>query len=84
MSTAPEDGVYKRTCPLCEAMCGLLVTVADGTVGKIRPNPDDVWSAFQLRGDDSRPLSEATIFALGANGTYALFGVISVVATVLS
>ncbi len=44
MSQAPQDGVYKRTCPLCEAMCGLLVTVSDGTVEKIRPNPDDVWS----------------------------------------
>ncbi len=44
MSAPPADGTYKRTCPLCEAMCGLLVTVADGRVGKIRPNPDDVWS----------------------------------------
>ena len=44
MSQAPDDGIYKRTCPLCETMCGLLVTVSDGQVEKIRPNPDDVWS----------------------------------------
>ncbi len=40
----PADGTYTRTCPLCEAMCGLHVTVADGEVAKIRPNKDDVWS----------------------------------------
>ena len=32
------------TCPLCEAMCGLRVTVADGRVTGIRGNPDDAWS----------------------------------------
>ncbi|HZO08359.1 MAG TPA: molybdopterin-dependent oxidoreductase [Myxococcota bacterium] len=44
MSAAPPDGIHKRTCPLCEAMCGLLVHVEGGRVAKIRPNPDDVWS----------------------------------------
>ena len=33
-----------KTCPLCEAMCGLQVAVEDGKVASIRPNPDDVWS----------------------------------------
>ena len=33
-----------KTCPLCEAMCGLQVAVEDGAVTSIRPNPDDVWS----------------------------------------
>ena len=42
--TQPTDGVHTRTCPLCEAMCGLHVTVSGGRVAKIRPNPDDVWS----------------------------------------
>ncbi len=42
MSTC--DGIHIRTCPLCEAMCGLRVHVEDGRVTKIRPNHDDVWS----------------------------------------
>ncbi|MDG1400827.1 MAG: molybdopterin-dependent oxidoreductase [Candidatus Binatia bacterium] len=33
-----------KTCPLCEAMCGLRVSVENGKVSSIRPNPDDVWS----------------------------------------
>ncbi|MGK2870583.1 MAG: molybdopterin-dependent oxidoreductase [Mycobacterium sp.] len=32
------------TCPLCEAMCGLRVQVAEGRVTGVRPNRDDVWS----------------------------------------
>ncbi len=40
--------VFKKTCPLCEAMCGLEVTVADGRVEKIRANRDDVWSRGYL------------------------------------
>jgi anaerobic selenocysteine-containing dehydrogenase len=44
MNAAPADGVYRRTCPLCEAMCGLRVSIEGGRVGKIRANPDDVWS----------------------------------------
>lgn len=36
--------IVSKTCPLCEAMCGLHVTVEGGTVAAIRPNPDDVWS----------------------------------------
>jgi anaerobic selenocysteine-containing dehydrogenase len=38
------ESVHKRTCSLCEAMCGLHVHVEDGRVTRIRPNPDDVWS----------------------------------------
>jgi anaerobic selenocysteine-containing dehydrogenase len=33
-----------RTCPLCEAMCGLELTVEGERVTGIRPNEDDVWS----------------------------------------
>ncbi|MBW2266924.1 MAG: molybdopterin-dependent oxidoreductase [Deltaproteobacteria bacterium] len=33
-----------RTCHLCEGMCGLRVTVKDGRIEKVRPNPEDVWS----------------------------------------
>jgi anaerobic selenocysteine-containing dehydrogenase len=32
------------TCNLCEAMCGLLATVEDGSVTALRPDPDDVFS----------------------------------------
>ncbi|MGV0746153.1 molybdopterin-dependent oxidoreductase [Mycolicibacterium sp. XJ870] len=35
---------HNVTCPLCEAMCGLRVTVTDGRVDGIRANTDDVWS----------------------------------------
>jgi anaerobic selenocysteine-containing dehydrogenase len=33
-----------RTCPLCEATCGLRVTVSGDRVTKIRGDPDDVFS----------------------------------------
>jgi anaerobic selenocysteine-containing dehydrogenase len=36
--------VHLRTCSLCEAMCGLEISVADGRVTGIRPDRDDVWS----------------------------------------
>ena len=36
------------TCPLCEAMCGLRVSVEDGIVADIRGNPDDAWSAGHI------------------------------------
>ncbi len=38
------DGTFIKTCPLCEAMCGLQVTVEGGRVAKIRPHEADVWS----------------------------------------
>ncbi len=33
-----------RTCPLCEATCGLELTVSDGRVERIRGDADDVFS----------------------------------------
>jgi anaerobic selenocysteine-containing dehydrogenase len=33
-----------RTCPLCEAGCGLEITVRDGAVARIRGDRDDVFS----------------------------------------
>ena len=44
MTVEPADGIHIRTCPLCEAMCGLKLTVEEGRVTKIRANDDDVWS----------------------------------------
>lgn len=37
--------LHFRTCPLCEATCGLQVEVADGAVKRIRGDMDDVFSA---------------------------------------
>src|SRR5512139_745000 len=39
-----RDGMHIHTCPLCEAMCGLEITVKGGRVERIRANKDDVWS----------------------------------------
>lgn len=36
--------VHRRTCPLCEAMCGLKIHVRGDQVEKITPDHDDVWS----------------------------------------
>ena len=41
---AGQREVHLRTCPLCEAMCGLEVHVADERVELIRADRDDVWS----------------------------------------
>lgn len=38
------DGVAYRTCPLCEATCGLEITVKAGVVTRIRGDKDDVFS----------------------------------------
>ncbi|MGO9153706.1 molybdopterin-dependent oxidoreductase [Mycobacterium sp.] len=43
-----EAGKHLRTCPLCEAMCGLEIRVEDGRVTSIRGNRDDVWSRGHL------------------------------------
>ena len=50
MSSANLDASteHRVTCPLCEAMCGLRVKVADGLVADIRGNADDVWSAGHI------------------------------------
>jgi anaerobic selenocysteine-containing dehydrogenase len=46
--TAPAptgaDGRHYRTCPLCEATCGLEIEVRDGKVARIRGDRDDVFS----------------------------------------
>ncbi|MBV8952454.1 MAG: molybdopterin-dependent oxidoreductase [Actinobacteria bacterium] len=36
--------IHLRTCPLCEAMCGLELHVEGDRVALIRPDRDDVWS----------------------------------------
>ncbi|OBI44411.1 molybdopterin oxidoreductase family protein [Mycobacterium sp. E796] len=43
-----DDGRHLRTCPLCEAMCGLEIQVEGGKVASIRGNRDDVWSRGHL------------------------------------
>jgi anaerobic selenocysteine-containing dehydrogenase len=40
----PDSLTAYRTCPLCEATCGLELTVSDGVVTKIRGDADDVFS----------------------------------------
>src|SRR6188508_3470720 len=40
----PGTDVHFRTCPLCEATCGLEVTVTDGKIARIRGDRDDVFS----------------------------------------
>ncbi|MGQ9350727.1 molybdopterin-dependent oxidoreductase [Mycolicibacterium gilvum] len=39
---------HRITCPLCEAMCGLKITVSDGVATSARGNADDVWSRGHL------------------------------------
>jgi anaerobic selenocysteine-containing dehydrogenase len=41
---APKDGTYFRACNLCEAICGLAITVTDGRVSDLRGDPDDPLS----------------------------------------
>src|SRR3954468_2029874 len=36
--------MHFRTCPLCEATCGLAIETSDGQVVKIRGDADDVFS----------------------------------------
>ncbi len=42
--TATDRTVY-RTCPLCEATCGLEISIRDGKVARIRGDRDDVFSS---------------------------------------
>lgn len=44
LASVGEDGLHLHTCPLCEAMCGLEITVSEGRVSRIRPDPEDAWS----------------------------------------
>lgn len=48
MNAPSTAEVHRVTCPLCEAMCGLRITVEHAEVVGIRGNPDDVWSAGHL------------------------------------
>jgi len=41
--TLPPTTLY-RTCPLCEATCGIAVTVDGGEVREVRGDPDDAFS----------------------------------------
>ncbi len=45
---APADGVYFRACNLCEAICGLQLTVKAGAVVDVRGDPDDPLSRGHL------------------------------------
>jgi anaerobic selenocysteine-containing dehydrogenase len=38
------DGTHFRTCPLCEATCGLEISVSGGSVTRIRGDREDVFS----------------------------------------
>jgi anaerobic selenocysteine-containing dehydrogenase len=40
----PSDRVSYRTCPLCEATCGLEITTSNGDVTAVRGDDDDVFS----------------------------------------
>jgi anaerobic selenocysteine-containing dehydrogenase len=49
MTTEPaERAVHLRTCPLCEAMCGLKVHTIGDRVERIDADRDDVWSGGHL------------------------------------
>ena len=39
-----DDRTVFRTCPLCEATCGLQIEIRDGAVKRIRGDQDDVFS----------------------------------------
>lgn len=41
MNAAPQARVHKHTCTLCEAGCGIRVTVRDEQVDEVRGDPDD-------------------------------------------
>jgi anaerobic selenocysteine-containing dehydrogenase len=45
--TSPPSTVF-RTCNVCEAMCGLAITVQDGRISDIRGDKDDVFSRGHL------------------------------------
>ncbi|MFA7555030.1 MAG: molybdopterin-dependent oxidoreductase [Spongiibacteraceae bacterium] len=41
---ATDTHKHLRTCPLCEGMCGVEVTVQDHQILSVRPDRDDAWS----------------------------------------
>ena len=45
MSEIPNTRVAYRTCPLCEATCGLEITLEGDRVRRIRGDREDVFSA---------------------------------------
>ncbi len=45
---ASGDRIVYRTCPLCEATCGLELTVRDARVTRVRGDREDVFSAGYL------------------------------------
>jgi anaerobic selenocysteine-containing dehydrogenase len=50
MTRDPDDAVrtHYRTCPLCEAMCGLEIQTRGDQVTRVRGDRDDVWSKGYL------------------------------------
>src|SRR5207248_3599362 len=70
--------MHSFTCNLCEAMCGMHVEVADGRIGAIRGNPDDVFSRGHIcpKGPALRELYEdpdrlRTPMRRTANGSFS-------------
>lgn len=45
MTDTASDRTVFRTCPLCEATCGLEISIRDGKVARIRGDRDDVFSS---------------------------------------
>lgn len=45
MGPMSDDRTVFRTCPLCEATCGLQIEIEDGAVKRIRGDQDDVFSS---------------------------------------
>ncbi|WP_185994957.1 molybdopterin-dependent oxidoreductase [Nocardioides campestrisoli] len=43
-ATQPRDGIHHVSCNLCEAICGLRLTIADGAVTGVRGDPADPLS----------------------------------------
>lgn len=49
LSESADGSVHGRTCPFCEAMCGLTIPVdTKGVIGTIRGDRDDPWSRGYL------------------------------------
>ena len=44
MGPMSDNRTVFRTCPLCEATCGLQIEIEDGAVKRIRGDQDDVFS----------------------------------------
>jgi len=44
VTESPEPHVVHRTCPFCEATCGLRVSVEGGSITRVEGDPDDPFS----------------------------------------